>query len=449
MTLRTRVLAGVVVIAVALAAGLGVLVARQRAAEIAVIDERLERDRDLVPGAESPRSGAGTLAGAFVGTIAEDGTITPINPLAADPTAVPRLTLPVEVTGGPSTVATSSTAVPRMRVVSLTRGGGLLVIGYPLDEIDARNRALTGDAALLYGLVCVVLAAVTWQVLRLGVRPLALMARYADAVSVGDESVPSPDFASGTEADRLARAFRTTIDAKDRAVGGLEAFVADTSHELLNPLSTITGYAQLYLAGRITDPAATHDVVARIDQEARRIGRAVEGLAQLSLTRTMPVGTARDVDVSLLVADLCLDLTLIHPDRPVRVDIDPALVVAGDPDLVVQVVGALLRNALEHTAATVPLTVAVHPASGLGGVAAVRIEVTDEGPGIAAHHQALLFERFYRVDPSTGSSPVGLGLGLAIVASITAAMNGRCGVTSGPGGSTFWLEFPRVVHVDH
>jgi two-component system OmpR family sensor kinase len=351
----------------------------------------------------------------------------------------------VDVTDGPSTVPISSADGQRMRVVSVARNGRLLVVGYPLAEIDARNRTLTVDAALLYGLVCVVLGAVTWQVLRLGVRPLDLMARWADSVAAGEDTAPSPDFTPGTEADRLARAFRTTIDAKDRAVGELEAFVAETSHELLNPLSTITGYAQLYLAGKITDPAATHDAVDRIDQEARRIGRAVDGLAQLSLTRTLPMGTAQDIDVSMLVADLCLDLTLIHPDRPVRVDIDPALMVAGDPDLVVQVVGALLRNALEHTPATAPLTVTVHPASGPGNVPVVRIEVADDGPGIAPHHQPLLFERFYRVEPSTGSSPGGLGLGLAIVASITAAMNGRCGVDSGPGGSTFWLEFPRVV----
>lgn len=444
MSLRSRVLIGIVVVAVALAIGLTVVVRLQYRAEVDALDERLARVQELVPRATTNRPGTGGLAGTFVGRIEADGTITPINPLPADPTL--RLLLPAAAhTGGPPfTVSASGATSVNLRVAVVMHNGAPTVFGFSLDEAEERNELLARGAMLLYGVIVLVLVGVGWQVLHLGVRPLCLMTDYADDLSAGRDPAPPPRFTQGTEADRLAQAFDGVLSEKDRAVDQLEAFVADTAHELLNPLSTITGYAQLYLAGRIDDRALTLDAMSRIDKEARRMGRIIEGLAELSLTRELPAGASQPVDVSTSVADLCLDLTAIHPRRPLHTDIVDGLFVLGDPDLLIQAIGALIRNALQHTTETVALTVAVQPAADPASGRMVRIEVADEGPGIDPAHLPHVFERFYRVEPSTGSGAGGIGLGLAVVASITKALHGRHGVSSSPAGSTFWLEFPSV-----
>jgi two-component system phosphate regulon sensor histidine kinase PhoR len=75
---------------------------------------------------------------------------------------------------------------------------------------------------------------------------------------------------------------------------------------------------------------------------------------------------------------------------------------------------------------------------------AVRIEVRDNGPGIAPKHRARVFERFYRVDPGRSREVGGTGLGLAIVKHLVEAMDGRVGVDAvTPRGSAFWLLLPR------
>jgi len=73
----------------------------------------------------------------------------------------------------------------------------------------------------------------------------------------------------------------------------------------------------------------------------------------------------------------------------------------------------------------------------------VRIEVSDNGPGIEPKHQARIFERFYRVDTGRSREMGSTGLGLSIVKNLTEAMGGQVGLdTASPHGSIFWLEFP-------
>src|SRR5262249_62312279 len=94
-----------------------------------------------------------------------------------------------------------------------------------------------------------------------------------------------------------------------------------------------------------------------------------------------------------------------------------------------------LTNAVRHGPPGRP--VVVRAARGDGGV---RIEVRDDGPGIASEYQPRLFEKFYRVP---GSEPGGAGLGLSIVRDVVEAHGGKVGVQGTPGaGATFWIELP-------
>ena len=77
----------------------------------------------------------------------------------------------------------------------------------------------------------------------------------------------------------------------------------------------------------------------------------------------------------------------------------------------------------------------------------IRIEVRDDGPGIAPKHRERVFERFYRADPSRSRAAGGTGLGLSIVKHLVESMHGEVGVEPNvPRGSIFWLRLPRAAN---
>jgi signal transduction histidine kinase len=121
---------------------------------------------------------------------------------------------------------------------------------------------------------------------------------------------------------------------------------------------------------------------------------------------------------------------------PVDLEVEPgAEVVMADPDRIDLALNNLLSNAVRHGPSGRPVRVRARRVDG-----AVRIEVRDDGPGIAAEYQPRLFEKFYRVP---GSAPGGAGLGLSIVRDVVEAHGGRVGVESTLGaGAVFWIELP-------
>ncbi len=221
-------------------------------------------------------------------------------------------------------------------------------------------------------------------------------------------------------------------------------FVANVSHELKTPLTSIAGYAET-LATEAAEDSQTRQFAETILASAHRMQRLVDDLLDLSRiesggwrpTREVVEveGAAREAWTALSerarTAEVAFE-TAVPPDA------QTALV---DPDALRQIFTNLFDNALRHT-----------PAGGRVRVGAeltqdgIAVHVTDTGAGIPAEHLPRIFERFYRVDLGRARHQGGTGLGLAIVKHLVEAHGGRVEAESVLGrGTTIRITFPHEV----
>ena len=323
--------------------------------------------------------------------------------------------------------------------------GGSLVVAVPLSDVnDTLGRLLLIElavgAATLAGLTLLAL----WLV-RLGLRPLEEIGTTADAIAAGDLSQRVHDENPRTEIGRLGSTLNAMLarieasfDERRASEERLRRFVADASHELQTPLTSVRGYAELFRRGAAQRPDDLETTMRRIEAEAARMGVLVDDLLLLArLDQGRPVEHER-LDLAALTAELVADARVVEPARPLTVVSDGPVMVDGDDIRLRQIVGNLLSNARAHTPAGAPVTVATRADDG-----AAVLEVTDSGPGLAPEHATRVFERFFRADPSRTRASGGSGLGLSIVAAIAEAHGGRAEVTTAPGeGATFRLVLP-------
>ncbi len=221
-----------------------------------------------------------------------------------------------------------------------------------------------------------------------------------------------------------------------------QEFVANVSHELKTPLSSIKAYAETLLCGAINDKSHNLEFVKRIEDQADRLHQLIMDL--LSLARIESGDEAyeiHDVDIEEAVS------TCLQEHRPgadakqIELSSQPAdedLVVRADDEAVRQILENLINNAIKYTPEGGRVTVSW----GRQGKWAL-IEVADTGIGIEAAHLDRLFERFYRVDKARSRELGGTGLGLSIVKHLAQFFGGNVGVRSQVGkGSTFWVQLP-------
>jgi two-component system phosphate regulon sensor histidine kinase PhoR len=219
-------------------------------------------------------------------------------------------------------------------------------------------------------------------------------------------------------------------------------FVANVSHELKTPLTSISGYAETLLADR-SDETTTRKFLETILANARRMQRLVDD--QLDLSR-VESGSWRPAP-RLLPTEAALQdawTGTATPDGPphhFRVAVTRgAESLRVDPDAFRQVLANLYDNARRYTPPGEAITALAVPDR-----AGIRISVQDEGSGISSDHLPRIFERFYRADPSRSRARGGTGLGLAIVKHMVEAHGGRVWAESELGrGTTIHCWLPNA-----
>jgi two-component system OmpR family sensor kinase len=361
----------------------------------------------------------------------------------------PLLRFPAAATPGPPRTIGSGFGSYRLLVsaISVNDQPATLLLALPLQQVNAVVARLLIFEIALGLLVLVGGAVLALWLARVTTRPLERIAVTADAIAAGDLTRRVPDEDPRSEVGRVGLAFNAMLGEIQATVARLveselrlRRFLADASHELSTPLTSIRGYAELFRHGARDRPADLALAMERIEREAGRMGGLVDDLLLLAaLDEGRPL-RREPVDLAAIAADLVDDARVLAPDRPVEQDLEGAgpVWVLGDEDRLRQAAANLTANARRHTPAGTPIRVRTR-ADGDAGV----LEVADEGPGLEPEQAARVFDRFWRADPSRSRANGGNGLGLAIVAAIAAAHGGRAVVRSTPGaGATFQIELP-------
>jgi len=342
---------------------------------------------------------------------------------------------------------------PEYRLLATSLSGRTVVVATRLDSVSGTLASLrASEIGLTLGLL-VLLGALITVIIRRGLRPLEDMSREADAIAEGDLTRRVHPDDGSTEISRLGRALNGMLSEIEsafaqRAVSEerLRSFLADASHELRTPLTSIQGYAELLRKDALPDPVARARALARIEEEAARMGLLVGDLAVLAREGEGPPPEAVRVDLGAVVAEVVSDARTMDPTRAIGLRTDGPVVVRGDPGRLEQLVHNLVGNALAHTPTGTAVHVSVATTAAADGDRALLV-VRDDGPGLTPEQAERVFDRFYRASTSRDG---GSGLGLFIVATLARSMGGEATVDSSPGeGSSFTVVLPLAAPKGH
>lgn len=217
-------------------------------------------------------------------------------------------------------------------------------------------------------------------------------------------------------------------------------FVANASHELRTPLANISGFIETLLGPASEDEPARRRFLEIMSREASRMSRLIDDLLSLSrieLDKYVRPQAALELPPLLTDVGKTLAMRLEADGRQLRIEADDALPkVIGDRDQILQVLHNLVSNALKYGHSGTPIRLAAAVEAPARGDPMLRVQVIDEGDGIAPEHLPRLTERFYRVDTGRSRSMGGTGLGLAIVKHIVERHRGRLEISSRQGEGT-------------
>jgi two-component system sensor histidine kinase BaeS len=335
-------------------------------------------------------------------------------------------------------------------VTTAILGVGVVVIGGQTfaelmqahgQSIDS-SRAMFDDAVIRVVVIALVVAVVVavalamWLGQRLAA-PLREIGSSAHRIADGhyDGRIPR---SGAAEIDGLAESFNQMAVALEAQERMRREFIGNAAHELRTPLTNLKGYLEALRDGVIpADRAAFESLL----EETERLVRLARSLDTLSATDDGRAGVATDVDLVPLVrsaAELAQPQMLARRLR-LTVELPGTLPTRGYPDLLSQVVGNLIQNAVRYTPESGSVTITGERRAGN-----VLVSVANTGEPIPAADLPHVFERFFRVERSRDAARGGAGIGLAIVRQIVEAYGGSVGVESSAGLTRFWFTMPAA-----
>ena len=313
-----------------------------------------------------------------------------------------------------------------------------------LHALDLRVALEALAVALVAGIILLVLS-------RRLIRPLEEIRRGADRFRDGDLSWrvrvrgPAEVRALAETMNKMASELAARIERLRQLEEMRSEFVANVSHELKTPVTSIRGFAETLRDGAEADPKLAKQYLGIIAAQAARLSSIIEDLLQLSrIEQEMRGGSAIErarCEIRPVVEAAIGMLSAQAQEKGMRIELscEDGLFAEMNAHLMEQAVANLVDNAIKYSDEGTAVGVKTRSEGGM-----VKIDVSDEGPGIPPEHRARIFERFYRIDKGRSRKLGGTGLGLAIVKHIAGLHGGSVSVESEAGkGSTFTISLPK------
>ncbi len=345
---------------------------------------------------------------------------------------------------------------------------GAVQVGQSLSPIQSTMEAV---ARLLFtaGLLALAFAmAMGWMLTRRALAPVARITETARLIAAtGDYRqrlrVARPHLGAGDELYFLAATFNDMIARLEQMLESQRRLLADTSHELRNPLTVIRGNLALLRREGLPD-SARREAVLEAEDETARMGRLVNDLLLLARADAgqLPDLRREPVDLAQIAMEVVEQVQARVGQRQVVARNTGKVVVLGDGDRLKQLVANLVENAVRYTSdeGRIEVSVDVAPAelrlqqaesadrssSAETSMATALLAVTDNGIGIEPADLPRVFQRFYRVDRARPRAEGGTGLGLPIAQYVANAHGGVIeALSAGLGkGCTFRVRFPLL-----
>ncbi len=321
---------------------------------------------------------------------------------------------------------------------------GYVLVSAPMAQ--TKNFMLRSSTLFFYVAIAVLVVSMLAAsfLSRMQVRPLGQMADAARRFGRGELSVRVEESPKNTsEINDLARAFNTMVDSLESSERRRQEFVANVSHELKTPMTTIGGYIDGMLDGTIPPEKQQH-YMQIVSGEVRRLSRLVRNMLDISRLQAMGVEESRMTrfDLGELMSDVIITFEQKINGKGLNVDVelpDRPVWVKAERDGITQIVYNLLDNAIKFCpqGGKLGLFLALE-----GGKAKVTVQNT--GPTIDPNELPLLFDRFHKADKSRSADREGWGLGLYIAKTIVGAYGGDIWATSENGITNFIFTLPTV-----
>lgn len=303
------------------------------------------------------------------------------------------------------------------------------------DTVDALWRTFAG-LLVMTALVVLMISFVATSVTTMRqIKPIREMAQATRCYAEGDFDIRMNDYGRDDEIGELAASFNNMAERLQQTERQRREFIANISHELKTPMTTIAGYTDGILDGTIP-PENEKQYLQIIANESRRLSRLVRRMLDVSQLQAMdPLRNGNHFDICESMRRVLISMEKKINDRHLDVEADipdEPILVLGDNDMITQVLYNLLENAAKFAREGSTLYLGVTMMDGKA-----RVTVRNVGDTIPAEELPLLFERFHKSDKSRSEDKDGYGLGLYIVKTILEQHKEKISVTSEDGVTAF------------
>ena len=322
---------------------------------------------------------------------------------------------------------------------------GILIVSTPISQTDSILNKLADIYLIISILVVLAVVIITSVYLRRQNAPLRAMAKTARAFGHGQlEARVQVDKGSSEEMQELALAFNNMATSLQQSEYRRQEFVANISHELKTPMTTISGYVDGMLDGTIP-PAKHKDYMELVSRETKRLSRLVRSMLDVSRLQDqkgIPEDKKSRFDLTETAGQVLISFEQAITKKQLQVQVDfpehPVYTMAAQ-DAITQVIYNLTDNAVKFCPNDGILRIHLRQ-----GGDKIYFSVSNTGPTIPAQELSLMFDKFHKLDKSRSENRDGWGLGLYIVKTIIDSHGENISVTSQDGVTEFTFTLPFI-----